>query len=325
MGLRSIAIDNKQVKRRLWLDALRGVAMILVVYGHCVGGKGGWDEYFVFTSPVKMPLFFAISGYLFNPRSGNQMKFFKNLFLKLIVPWIVLGMFPYTHPVERFFSLLAGTKFWFMPCLIIAEVLWFYIHKVSKSTVQTVILGLLACAAGFSMHYFHILHYAMTNTAFIVQAFFILGLLIRKNEDLLCHHWRIWVPVSALSFIVMGGVNLVLWPAQSLDVHQNLYFNIPFCAIEIVVGCATLFTLFLQLEISPKWLVYIGQNTLLIYMLHGIGLGISRRLFHFLPIIHQLPLPVKALLLTSFAITLCCVLAVFVNKYAPAIVGKKSK
>ena len=95
-------LENKtavEKHRKLWLDALRGVAMILVVYGHCVRD---WDVYFLFTSPVKMPLFFIISSYLFNPRSGEQGKFFKNLFFKLVVPWMVLGMFPYIHPVERF-------------------------------------------------------------------------------------------------------------------------------------------------------------------------------------------------------------------------------
>ena len=50
-------------KRKGWVDALRGMAIILVVYGH---SAKGFSEYFLFTSPIKMPLFFAISGYVFN-------------------------------------------------------------------------------------------------------------------------------------------------------------------------------------------------------------------------------------------------------------------
>lgn len=41
--------------RKNWIDALRGLAMLFVLYGHLVHG---WNEYFVFTSAIKIPLFF---------------------------------------------------------------------------------------------------------------------------------------------------------------------------------------------------------------------------------------------------------------------------
>lgn len=47
-----------KVERKDWIDGLRGIAMLLVVSGHCIGGQ---VEYFAFTNSVKMPLFFAIS------------------------------------------------------------------------------------------------------------------------------------------------------------------------------------------------------------------------------------------------------------------------
>lgn len=323
MSAVTTASDVKSTERQLWLDALRGVAMILVVYGHCVGGNNGWSEYFVFTSPVKMPLFFAISGYLFNPRNGDQVKFFKNLFWKIIVPWFVLGMFPYTHPVEQFFNLLSGKVLWFMPCLIIAEVLWFHIHKFAKKTVHIVALGLLTCIVGFAMHNFQVLRYAMTDTAFIVQAFFVLGLIIRRNEETLRRQRSVVIPICVLVFIVCGVVNLLVWPGQSLDVHMNRYFNIPFCAFEIVIGCTTLFVLFKKLNLSPKWLVYIGQNTLLIYILHSFGMSIFSKLSSYALQLQCLPIHVYGLLNASFAIGICCGLAVFVNKFIPVVVGKK--
>ena len=112
--------------RKLWIDSLRGIALLLVIYGHCIPS---WKDFFIITSPVKMPLFFAISGYLFNPRNGDVKKFFKNLFFKLFVPWIILGMiWPYTDPFHRFISLLLGYD-WFMPTLILSEIIWFYIRK----------------------------------------------------------------------------------------------------------------------------------------------------------------------------------------------------
>ena len=60
------------VSRKGWVDALRGLAILLVMYGHCVDNMVG---YFVFTSPVKMPLFFAITGYVFKLNEGGGIYF----------------------------------------------------------------------------------------------------------------------------------------------------------------------------------------------------------------------------------------------------------
>lgn len=43
--------------RKGWVDALRGLAILLVMYSHCIGNMPG---YIIFTGPVKMPLFYAI-------------------------------------------------------------------------------------------------------------------------------------------------------------------------------------------------------------------------------------------------------------------------
>ena len=55
-------------KRIDWLDALKAIALIFVVFGHILL-EG--SEYFVVTSPVKIPLFFAVSGYLFSIKKGE--------------------------------------------------------------------------------------------------------------------------------------------------------------------------------------------------------------------------------------------------------------
>lgn len=308
--------------RKLWLDALRGVAMLLVVYGHCVQE---WTGYFVFTSPVKMPLFFIISGYLFKQRDGNQKKFFKSIFLKLIIPWMVFGLFPYIfiHPTligERVYSLVSGKVLWFMPCLIIAEIIWFYVLKFTNSFKWVVIAGLLVSSFGFFLSANHLLRFAMIDTAFIVQAFFVVGYLLKRYESIIKTRKTIIILVL-LMYIGIGLVTLYYYPGESLDVHVNKYYNIPICAVMIVLGCGLLFSIFRQRPVEWKWLVYIGQNTLLIYMLHGYGLSVASRV---LPIANeQIGLPLLALIKTIIACVLCCILAIIVNRYIPQIVGKK--
>lgn len=306
--------------RKLWLDALRGVAMILVVYGHCVRG---WTDYFIFTSPVKMPLFFIISGYLFNPYEGNQVVFYKHVITRLIIPWIVLGLFPYTHPVDRFLQLVSGQVLWFMPCFIIAEILWFYIHKyLSKRTIYVVLSGFVACTIGFIMHYFKVLRYAMIDTAFIVQFFFVIGYILRCHEEVLNRMSKWWLPLAGVVYIIMGMMTKFFWSGRCIDVHLNRYYNIPYCMLMIMIGCIALFFLFKVMNFRPQWLVYIGQNTLPIYLLHGF---VIRNLFvlimDYFNIIELNPILLGGVK-TATACVLCCVFAGIANKYCPKLVGK---
>lgn len=305
-------------KRKLWLDSLRGIAMLMVIFGH---SAHDWTMFFYFTSPVKMPLFFIISAYVFNPRNGEQQRFLKNLLLKLVMPWLILGMVPF-FSVDRFLNLLSGEALWFMPCLIIAEIIWFYINKFSKSSGQIAIYGLLSCVLGFVLHYHHLLRYAMIDTAFIVQIFFVVGYFIRQNEDFLIRRWKIWTPVAMAIYVILGGANMLFWPGEIIDVHLNIYYNIPICFFTIGIGCVGLFTLFKVLNVSPNWLVFIGQNTLVIYIFHGFFVG---RAFTYA--MNCLGIPsINIVLLgaikTVIACCLCCLIAMVANKYFPKLVGK---
>ena len=312
----AITTDN----RKLWLDALRGVAMLLVVYGHCVKG---WTEFYVFTSPIKMPMFFLISGYLFKPRGGDQVAFFKSIFLKLVVPWLVLGLIHHTNPATRFLNLISGKALWFMPCFIIAEIVWFYIHKFFRRDWLIVVAGLAVSGVGLVLAHFHLLRYAMFNTALIVQAFFVLGFLIRKYEDVLDRKWRVWVPAALAIFVLLGVYVLTYGTGRPLDVHMNRYPNLAFCALTIIVGCVAFFTLFRKVNIAPRWLVYVGQNTLAIYILHGIVLFLFNRYGARIGLDASWPLPLLGLLKTVVACLLCCAFAAQANRYLPEVVGKK--
>lgn len=289
--------------------------MILVVHG--------WKEFFVFTSPVKMPLFFAISGYLFNPRGGAQQKFYHNIFIKLVVPWLVLGLFPYTNPLDRLLALLSGKVLWFMPCLIYAEILWFYSHKYANSRFHIFCTGIILSAIGLAMHNYNILRYGMINTAFIVQVFFVLGYFIRLYEDKLGKRWNTWMFIAIIIYFLFVYMTMYYFPGSSLDVHTNRYYNLPICVVLIFTGITILFTLFRKKELAPQWLVYIGQNTLIIYILHSFCLGGFHRLSILYPPIASIPLPLYGIIDSCIAIISCCLLAKVVNKYAPFIVGKK--
>jgi fucose 4-O-acetylase-like acetyltransferase len=131
--------------RTRWIDAARGVAMVLVVVGHVVGGGlggKGWVASAIFL--FHMPLFFVLSGLVARPVPAMALALRR--FRSLMVPyaaWLVLlqvavhlsdalagtDLSPGDVPEAVARSLYGGRAlegvfgaFWFLPCLWLAQV-----------------------------------------------------------------------------------------------------------------------------------------------------------------------------------------------------------
>ena len=315
-------------QRKQYIDALRGLSMIVVVYGHCLLAKSRTDytAYFVFFSPVNVALFFTISGYLFKPKKSD-LEFFKHIFLRLVIPWLALGLFPYYNISWKLPFLLSGTSYWFMNALIIGEILWYYIHKISKNNEKMVILlGLLVSASGLLCFRFGWLNVGMINRGMVIIWFFVLGLIIRKYESALVNVVRKNMVWFSILFLVMGTVFMYLYPGEFYDVKWNRYYFIPLTWGMIILGILIAFTLFSHVKHIPQWIVFVGQNTLAIYMLHDYGLSAFRILLSLLgfnPNIYCYL--VVAVIGTCFACGCCLAFSILANKYIPEIVGRKRK
>ena len=138
--MKQLIKPNEGRKRKYWIDALRGLAMVFVIFGHHCPE---FNEYFVITSPIKIPLFFAITGYVFNERNGDTKSFLKNLFWKLIIPWLFLSLLPLkvlnavihlsaASAWRYIYEFISGGVLWYMPCCILAEVIQFFARKFCK-------------------------------------------------------------------------------------------------------------------------------------------------------------------------------------------------
>ena len=314
-------------QRKPYIDALRGLSMIIVVYGHCLLTKSRTDytAYFVFFSPINVALFFTISGYLFKPKKSD-FEFFKNLFLRLVIPWLVLGLFPYYNISWKLPLLLSGVSFWFMNALIIGEILWYYIHKVARNNEKAVILlGLLVSASGLLCFRFGWLNEAMINRGMAILWLFVLGLLIRKYESYLVTYIRKYMILLSVLFLMMGAVFMYLYPGEFYDVKWNRYYFIPLTWGMIILGILIAFALFSNVKHISKWIVLVGQNTLAIYMLHGYGLSAFRKLLSISGYNSDILFPIVAVLGTCFACACCLVFSLLANKYLPEIVGRKRK
>lgn len=314
-------------RRKGWLDALRGLAILLVIYGHCIKSM---PAYFVFTSPVKMPLFFAISGYVFNAENevGN---FLRQVCRKVVVPWLVLGLIPpvVMIPFMRlnsawvyFLNMLSGKALWFFPCFIIGELIHFFIRRYVKSTPGIAIVSFCCFAIGLLLRRFDVLNYAMFNRALTVQPFFLIGYLFRNYEPQLINiRWR-WIGMAFLVYIGLCFLSMYLFPGKTMDVHLGRYYNIPFCILLVFLGCLILFTGAAKSNFHSWIMSFIGQNTLVLYIWHSHVIKVFVAALSFVGITMATNWW-TALFKVIFACFVCGICSIFFNRYLPFVVGKK--
>lgn len=318
--------------RKDWVDCLRALAMILVVLGHA-SYRIVPDRYLylLFTSPVKVPLFFAVSGYVFSMKNGNVKAFWKSWFLRIIVPWFCLALIPgiprCVIQKESLLSymgeLISGKELWFMPCFAIAYIIHFYFRKYSKCELTVCTFCMMAWGGGLLAAQYDILNFAMFNRALIVQFFFLIGYLFKQHEDSFLKIQRKYYLLFFFIYLGLCVISMYLFPHKSMDVHNNRYYNIPYCFMLITFGCFFLFGIARKAFVSDKIFNYIGRNTLLLFIWH--------------PYVFQVIIGVVGLLHLSnlsgwgyaiaksiIAIGVCMACSALVNKYVPWVVGKKA-
>ncbi len=87
--------NNKRIE---YIDALKGFAIFIVIWGHSLLNlKNGYDFFhnpvFEFIYSFHMPLFFMLSGFFFRSSLKLNMKeFFFKKSIQLLWPWIVWGL-----------------------------------------------------------------------------------------------------------------------------------------------------------------------------------------------------------------------------------------
>lgn len=311
--------------RKPWVDAIRAIAMIFVVYGHTVPDFHG---FFIFTSPVKIPLFFAITGYLFVDEKCDTKSFLRKWLNNLVLPYFIIAYIPIlifsfrygiNYFIESSVKLINGETYWFMPCLIVAELVYYVIIKYVRQDITRILICILFFGAGYVIYNQGVLNFACLNIAFQVPLFLSIGRMFRKYELLLSNmKWPV--------VILEGAIYLILcfchyFRYAELDVHLNQYPNLFLCFLEILFGCLFVMTIACKFYTAPKFLCMIGKNTLILYL----WAGFSGIVFIFLSKI-GIELPENqlfaGLIKTVWAILFCNISAVLLNKYCPYLLGK---
>lgn len=272
----------KNNKRIDYLDIIKGIGIILVVFGHS-HGNSEFESYKWITS-FHMPLFFIVSGFLISTKDIKEIKFKEFLFKKsksLLIPYFLFSLIYLPLKIivfnlnissaiihSAYIMILHGINAaWFLPCLFFVEILFYlstrYISKdivrmslisiiyvgallLSKANINLVVLIMIRVFVG--LFYFSIGYYGFKN--------------IRN------------INISKSAIIIFFIVNIFLSLQNGAVDLYTIKFNNPILyTIFSMTGSFSIILLIKRFKdylLKIKILSFIGQNSLVIMGTHQI-------------------------------------------------------
>ncbi len=227
-----------------------------------------------------MPLFFFLSGYLFNGKRG-PLEVMRRNSRRLLMPYAVaaaIAIFPSilfgnTTSLSQFFVQLGGTAYsiprsnltfyctplWFLTCLFCTEAMYAALTRYARHVVHVVIAAslvvgctLMAFVKGFSPWNIKI--------AFVALFYFHLGFVAAESKMLDGRRFPAWtLPLCALGWIIAS-----LWNPKAANLAGETIGNPALFLLASICGIWALARL-ARLTATSRALSFLGKNTLPIF------------------------------------------------------------
>lgn len=283
-----------------WIDCCKGLAMIMVVLGHC-----GDNEYlFKGLYYIHLPLFIMLSGFwIDNPKyyevEYSLVKYSAKKAGELLYPYLIFGVM--TFLLQYFRLSLINVNFdlgganellsnilhfenyanWFLPMLFFAEVLCMIMLKMFynyKKKVLLIFIFMIICAF-ISSRIPKLLPYITNGTiyfllftfgkVFAFSFFCLIGYFIKKILDMYNARLKVlrkfMIPIMVLSsltsLIVASNLPMV-------DLHTLRWESAKLYFVVACWGSISFIFMFYFLNISNRLLSHIGKNSLIINGTH---------------------------------------------------------
>lgn len=342
---------NKRIK---YIDIARGFAILFIVLSHALGESSNSKLLFNFLFSFHVILFFILSGYTFSLKEESSLKFIKNKFVRIMIPyftWALLFLIPYmlfgsnigkligthssfdlkTQIINVFYgngnhnALKQNTSLWFLPALFSTEILYYFLikllHKKSK-TIKIITLIPLTIISYLANYKLNIIFPWGINTALVIGIFYYIGYLF-KEYDIFTKE-KLFKGIYIIPILILGSIFSYINGKISYLGYQ--YNNLTYALIAgLSLSIGTIYIASLMKE--NKILEYIGKNTMGILIFHKIIILVFRTMLG----------PITTLLKNSNAFielgialviviltTICSLIATeIVRKIFPLLIGEK--
>lgn len=282
-------------KRIMWLDFAKGITVFLVVIVHVVEGiykTEMYHQYDTFSEitmgllfTIVMPIFFALSGYVYNPVQNGQefLKKTRNKLFRLGMPYIIFSIIyvvlqhisPSVHSLNSWQDLLQiyvmpVGYLWYLYVLFLVYVFVEIMHLIHIPSHWQMILyaGLLL----YSVMQFSNLLYPVKSLFMWVGSFYI-GYILKEKPQILENKYMI----SACSVLFFCSV---FWQGS----QGGDWFNTDMMSLENIISKITSIPIFLYLfsrvknGVITRYFINYGRYSLIIYLVHAPIASIVRTL-----------------------------------------------
>ncbi len=340
-------------KRISWADALRGVLILMIVYGH-TASNGDLFKHYLYSFHVAA--FFFLSGFLFSKGNPSFKSFLKRKFASLMIPYYifavisiliftllgsfasvrldvaikhgevyknVLGML-YANAVEGYMKW--NLPLWFLPCMFVTQLLAYpiadkvrmLVRKNPFFTLPVVLLSFVLPYLDYFIFRVRALPFHLESAVFLMP-FFLLGMCLREiMPDLSASSPK--KRLLCLMLFVSGGAI-----ALTLNCRVN-YFLSSYGKITVFYASAFLsvFALYMLFQrVESRVLSFIGQNTLPILLMHKFPVIffqiVLSPLFEKTGVVHM----VVTSMITFASVSMCICAGKILEKFFPFMIGKR--
>lgn len=327
--------------RILYIDYVKAFAIILVIMGHVNFAN---DSVKAWICSFTMPLFFFCTGLVLNVREDFSLKeILKNKIHRLILPYLLWALLYAKFSVSSFLMIVYGsywtiahagtlTSLWFLPVMFVALVFYYLFMKtgLANRLVYQLLLMVMAFGIGCFLPHLKIGYPWGADVAFIAFAFMLLGNVSQDYIERLYLYFKvhttIGLTISFLLFLLMFGCTLTYQlnnPIGGYIMMKSAQYGNPLL-FALTAVCGTMMLLFFSIFIELlntrgyKWLSFVGQNTLIVFVVHKPIIVCFKALFRYI----QTPEVVMLTITTIGTLLLSSLLCILINKYAPILAGK---
>ena len=276
-----------------WIDVARGIGIILVIQGHALGA----DSYRHFIYAFHMPLFFFLSGLVFNYKNYSLSVTFKKSVKGILVPYVLFALLFYViwwlqnanfrFEITAFLSHLSGIIYansnnlffnlvlWFLPCLFISKIAFAVLSSRLKSINWIILVLIISSLLGYFSFVF-LPNLALPfgiESAFTAIVFFAMGSILKTNyfEKInLIPKSRIFITliISLVISLAAGFINFQLYGVQ-IDLRLNNLGNYFVFYIGAISGIVLTIAVSILIN-KNRLLEYIGKYSLTLFVFHNL-------------------------------------------------------
>lgn len=258
-------------ERLQWIDMAKGWGILLLIYGHIAD-----DIFAKWLYTFHIPLFFFLSGYVFNPNKDWK-TFIYSKSKSLLLPYISLGIplilinlhygFDFEFLITKFIVQERMFPLWFITSLFIMLLIAYCLFNRFRNKTHQLIISVLLGITGVTLWRMGIVSLPWNiDITMVAFPFFYIGYRL-KNSYKLQAIFRHDMFVFWLSFFIVS--NLAGFALMQLSNHTTIdLFNSKFGIEYIAYPCALAGIFAISLfsnSFTVDFISYIGRNSLLYF------------------------------------------------------------